>query len=239
MALCHLVLPSFLVSKPMTNARYPEISYTHEEGFTGTWAYDQIWASLRRYSMTRAGDGKVFKFKQTGYKSSDPIYTYCITGFEFGPEGDKPVFGLVVRHYDYARRTKLGIAVGDNKAFVVSLPGRKSFSPNVAFHTGKMRSGYYFGAPVFAIEVRNGLDYSNDSYGRMFAKTKDYFSAGTQVVWDVDVLVDGVVWVYRKDNPDKPVVYRRGEKAEAEPALLEWSMPVDDLFYPYADDIEE
>ncbi len=73
----------------------------------------------------------------------------------------------------------------------------------------------------------------------MFAKIRDYFSAGTQVVWDVDVLVYGGVWAYCKDNPDEPIDYRRGGKAEAEPALPKWSIPVDDLFYPYADDIEE
>ena len=39
-----------------------------------------------------------------------------------------------------------------------------------------------------------------------------------------------VVRVYRKDTPDAPTVYRRGEAAEAEPALPGWTMPVDDLF---------
>ncbi|MBF6613653.1 MAG: hypothetical protein IVW55_11045 [Chloroflexi bacterium] len=55
----------------------------------------------------------------------------------------------------------------------------------------------------------------------------------------MDVLVYGGVWAYCKDNPDEPIDYRRGGKAEAEPALPKWSIPVDDLFYPYADDIEE
>ncbi len=64
----------------------------------------------------------------------------------------------------------------------------------------------------------------------MAAKRADYFAAGTLVVWDVDVLRDQVVRVYRADNPDRPTVYHRGETAEAEPALPAWSMPVDDLF---------
>jgi hypothetical protein len=32
------------------------------------------------------------------------------------------------------------------------------------------------------------------------------------------------------DDPDDPRVLRCGEVADAEPALLGWTMPVDDLF---------
>jgi len=39
-----------------------------------------------------------------------------------------------------------------------------------------------------------------------------------------------VVRVYRASNPEKAVVYRRGEIAEAEPAVPGWTMAVDDLF---------
>ena len=65
----------------------------------------------------------------------------------------------------------------------------------------------------------------------MSKKRADYFAAGTQVVWDVDLLGANAVRVYRKDAPEQPTVYRRGEIAEAEPALPGWSMPVDDLFW--------
>ena len=36
--------------------------------------------------------------------------------------------------------------------------------------------------------------------------------------------------VYRATNPDTPAVYRRGNMADAEPALPGWTMPLDDLF---------
>ena len=62
-------------------------------------------------------------------------------------------------------------------------------------------------------------------------KRVDYFAAGTQVVWDVDLLSDEVVKVYRASDPAHPTVYRRGEEAEAEPAVPGWSMPVNDLFF--------
>ena len=64
----------------------------------------------------------------------------------------------------------------------------------------------------------------------MAAKRADYFAAGTLVVWDVDVLNDEVVRVYRATDPEHPTIYRRGELAEAEPAMPGWSMPVEELF---------
>ena len=36
--------------------------------------------------------------------------------------------------------------------------------------------------------------------------------------------------VYRSADPTTPAIYRRGETAEAEPAVPGWTMPVDDLF---------
>jgi hypothetical protein len=36
--------------------------------------------------------------------------------------------------------------------------------------------------------------------------------------------------VYRANDPLVPAIYRRGDLAEANPALPGWSMPVDDLF---------
>lgn len=65
---------------------------------------------------------------------------------------------------------------------------------------------------------------------RMAEKRADYFAAGTLVVWDVGTLQDQVVRAYRASHPEAPAVFRRGDRADAEPALPGWSMPVDDLF---------
>ncbi len=56
------------------------------------------------------------------------------------------------------------------------------------------------------------------------------FAAGTLVVWDVDLLSEEVVRVYRASSPIKPAVYRRGEVAEAEPGPPGWTLAVDELF---------
>jgi hypothetical protein len=64
----------------------------------------------------------------------------------------------------------------------------------------------------------------------MAQKRADYFATGTLVVWDVDLLSDDVVRVYHAETPERAKVFRRGEIAEAEPAVPGWTMPVDDLF---------
>jgi Uma2 family endonuclease len=131
----------------------------------------------------------------------------------------------------YSRRRKFGRAVSDNKAFVVNLPRRKSISPDAAFFVGPDPGMKFFqGAPIFAAEVRSEGDYGAKAEAEIAAKRADYFAAGTLVVWDVDLLSDEVVKVYRASGPDRPTVYRLGEIAEAEPAVPGWTMPVDDLF---------
>jgi Uma2 family endonuclease len=64
----------------------------------------------------------------------------------------------------------------------------------------------------------------------MADKRADYFAAGTQVVWDVEVLREGWIAVYRASAPETSTLYRRGQVAEAEPALPGWTFPVDELF---------
>jgi len=155
------------------------------------------------------------------------------TGGLAGYAGDR----IAIRLDSYSQKTGKGIAVGDNKALVVDLPNRRSFSPDAAYYIGSIGPSYYKGAPIFAVEVRSEGDYGPAADRKITAKNKDYFAAGTQVVWDVDVLREGMVRVYRSDNPTDPTVYHRGEVAEAEPALPDWTMPVDDLFYTATEDL--
>ena len=143
------------------------------------------------------------------------------------------VVRLVVSLDEYGRRTNHGVAFGANVGFIVNLPNRRSFSPDVAFWTGgRLTSKFLDGAPIFAAEVRSVEDYGPVAERAMADKRADYFAAGTLVVWDVDGLDQQVVRVFRSSNPAVPTTYRRGDRAGAEPALPGWSMPVDDLFPP-------
>jgi Uma2 family endonuclease len=150
------------------------------------------------------------------------------------PTGDAPGTAADEIYYSlrqYVERTGTGQAVGDNKAFRVNLPHRQSFSPDAAFHTGpRTKMKFYAGAPVFAAEVRSENDYGPAAEQVMAAKRADYFAAGTQVVWDVDLLGTDVVRKYTATNPLHPAVFRRGETADAEPAVPRWRLAVDNLF---------
>jgi Uma2 family endonuclease len=132
----------------------------------------------------------------------------------------------------YAKQTKSGYAVTDNGGFLVDLPNRQSFSPDAAFYTGPFPDDLSFGegAPVFAAEVRSKEDYGPNAETAIAEKRREYFAAGTKVVWDVDLKSNETVRSYRADAPESPVIYRRGDLAAAEPAVPGWQMPVDDLF---------
>jgi Uma2 family endonuclease len=86
------------------------------------------------------------------------------------------------------------------------------------------------GAPVFAVEVRSEHDYGPAAERAMRQKRADYFACGTLVVWDVDLLSPDVIKSYKASDPDNPVIFRRGDIADAEPAVPGWRMPVDELF---------
>ncbi len=128
----------------------------------------------------------------------------------------------------YEQSTQSGYAFPDNVGFAVNLPHRKSFSPDAAFYVGELKGGDFLdGAPVFAAEVRSKNDYGEKAEAAIAQKRADYFTCGTLVVWDVDVLREKVVRVYRAGDPDNPTIYRKGNVAEAEPALPGWQIEVD------------
>src|SRR5258708_2171976 len=131
----------------------------------------------------------------------------------------------------FEREYGVGFAVPDNAGFHVKLPWRDSFSPDAAFFVGEdpgMR--FYEGVPRFAVEVRSEFDKGPAAEQEMADKRRDYFEAGTEVVWDVDLHGQNIVRKYTRKSPEKPVIYRRGEIADAEPALPGWQMAVDELF---------
>jgi Uma2 family endonuclease len=150
------------------------------------------------------------------------------------PSGDEPNIAggeIFVSLREHARRTGQGKAYTDGAGFHVRLPHRESFSPDAAYHTGP-RTGMRFleGAPVFAVEVRSEGDYGPRAEREMAAKRADYFACGTLVVWDVDLLSEEVIKSYKASDPANPVIFRRGEIADAEPAVPGWRMAVEELF---------
>jgi Uma2 family endonuclease len=131
----------------------------------------------------------------------------------------------------HERRHGGGYAVGDNVGFLVNLPSRQSFSPDAAWHTREAQGlDFAQGAPAFAVEIRSKADYGPAAEGEIAAKRAEYFAAGTLVVWDVDLVGEFAIRAYRAASPDTVTAYRRGDVAEAEPAVPGWRFSVDELF---------
>ncbi len=131
----------------------------------------------------------------------------------------------------WVQQTEEGRAVQDGAGFLCELPHRQSFSPDAAYYTGPAgEMGFFPESPVFAAEVRSENDYGPQVERRLAQKRADYFAAGTLVVWDVDLQNDEVIAKYSSAAPLSPQIFRRGEIAEAEPAVPGWKLPVDALF---------
>jgi Uma2 family endonuclease len=156
----------------------------------------------------------------------------------FMPSGDLPstvALEITVSLHAYAKAAGRGRAYGDNAGFALPHPltnGRQSFSPDSAYFTSPARPNRMSsleGVPVFAIEVRSECDYGPAADREMAEKRSDYFEAGTEVVWDVDPLAETIA-CYRANTPQSPVIFRRGDTADAEPAVPGWRLSVDALF---------
>jgi Uma2 family endonuclease len=135
---------------------------------------------------------------------------------------------------DHADATGRGEAYGDNTVFAVPRlrSGRESFSPDPSFYEGPMPANkmrFLDGPPTFAVEVRSEYDYGPAAEEEIAAKRTDYFEAGTQVVWDVDP-VSEQIRAFRVEAPDQPVLFTRGQVADAEPAVPGWRIDVDRVF---------
>jgi len=132
----------------------------------------------------------------------------------------------------YEEKVGGGYAFPDNVGFIVDLPRRQSFSPDVAWVAGDLDledPDFVDGAPTFAVEVRSKWDYTPAAERALKDKIADYFAAGTLVVWDVD-LRDRVIRCYRSSDPLTPQIFRPGQRADAEPAVPRWRFPVRRLF---------
>ena len=122
-----------------------------------------------------------------------------------------------------------GFAYVDGVGFIAS--DRRTFSPDAAWYVGpEFGEKVVRGVPLFAVEVRSPEDYGPAAERRMAAKRAAYFVEGTLVIWDVDVLRERWIRCYRAAHAEHPAVFRRGEIADAEPAVPGWRFAVDDLF---------
>jgi len=157
--------------------------------------------------------GRIVHFMATGHKSG-------LVGFR-----------IAMSLHEYSEKVKKGVAYPDNVGFAVTeLPsGRGSFSPDASYYDGPLPANpmrFIEGAPTFGALVRSENDYGDAAEAEMAEKRSDYFAAGTLVVWDVDPMAE-CIHVYRASDPSQPTTIRRGQVAEAEPAVPGWRVAVD------------
>src|SRR5829696_1654719 len=191
---------------------------------------------MRQHSQTTPMSTKVEATIEDLYKVEGKAELVNGEIVEMAPTGRLPHYAaleIMVSLRSYAKTARTGYPIGDNVGFVVNLPHRKSFCPDSAFYVGPDPGMKFFeGAPIFAVEVRSEGDYGPRAERQMAQKRADYFACGTLVVWDVDLDSEDVVRVYRSTDPSTPTIYKRGQHAEAEPALPGWTMQVDNVFLP-------
>src|SRR3954447_17592207 len=106
-------------------------------------------------------------------------------------EGVSDVVGNVaysLKQYEKRNPAGVGRARTSTIAYIVDLPHRKSFSPDVSYSVTrpKNRMDFIPGAPIFAAEVRAPDELTAEADAAFARKRADYFAAGTLVVWDID-----------------------------------------------------
>ncbi|HEU4883258.1 MAG TPA: Uma2 family endonuclease [Longimicrobium sp.] len=146
-----------------------------------------------------------------------------------GPEHNNAAGSIYASLKAHQRKFGGGQPYTDGAGFLA--PSGRVLSPDAAWHLQPItRTRVVHGFPVLAVEVRSHDDYGPAAERRLAAKREAYFAEGSQVVWDVDVMRENLIRVYRADHPQYAAVYRQGEVAEAEPAVPGWRFPVDELF---------
>jgi Uma2 family endonuclease len=158
------------------------------------------------------------------------IVRYMATGFK----PNRVAFRIARSLDDFATQSGKGVVCTDNIGFAIAeLPsGRESFAPDASYYDGPLPSDlmrFIEGPPTLAVEVRSESDYRAGAEAEMADKRSDYFAAGTKVVWDIDTQAE-CIHVYKASDPIRRTTYRRGEIADAEPAVPGWRVTVDWIF---------
>ena len=181
-------------------------------------------------TVTRATLDDLYRTEGKAELIGGRIVHYMATGIR----PNEVAANIYVSLRGYARQRQRGRAFTDNMGFAVpELPsGRESFSPDASFYDGPLPANlmrFVEGPPTFAVEVRSENSYDATAEAAIEGKRAEYFAAGTLVVWDVDPIAETIT-CYRHTAPTQPVVWRRGDTADAEPAVPGWRIAVDEVF---------
>jgi Uma2 family endonuclease len=181
-------------------------------------------------TVTRATLDDLYRTEGKAELINGRIVTYMSTGIR----PSEVASNIYVSLRNHVKHTGLGRAFNDNLGYAIpELPsGRESFAPDASFFAGPLPDnlmGLVQGPPTFAVEVRSEGDYDPSAEQMIAAKRAEYFAAGTLVVWDVDPVAETITY-YRHTDQTRSVLWRRGQTADAEPAVPGWRIAVDEVF---------
>ncbi len=138
----------------------------------------------------------------------------------------------------FAKQHKLGLVIGDNATFVLSMVAdtvRESRLPDIAFIRRERLQKFdlyrtFPGAPDLAIEIVS----ESESQVDLDEKVGDYFIAGTEQVWAVYVRQQKVHVYLREENlnPTERTyhIYKSGDTLEAPTLFPDLKITIADIF---------
>jgi len=130
----------------------------------------------------------------------------------------------------FVRQHRLGIVLGAETGYLLRRNPDTVRAPDASFvstatlnRVGRPARGFFVGAPDLAVEVLS----PDDRPAYIDEKTRDWFAAGTQVVWNIDPR-QKTITVYR--TPDDFQVLTEADTLEEATLLPGFECPVRDIF---------
>ncbi len=142
------------------------------------------------------------------------------------------VFSNMIGHYltVFVLQHRLGLVLGAETGYILRRDPDTVRAPDASFvstatltRVGRPARGYFPGGPDLAVEVLS----SDDRPSYVDQKTRDWFSAGTQAVWNIDPR-KRTITVHR--TPEDFTVLTEDDMLTGAPVLPGFQCPVKDIF---------
>ncbi len=130
----------------------------------------------------------------------------------------------------FVRQHRLGVVLGAETGYILRRDPDTVRAPDASFvstatlnRVGRPTRGFFVGAPDLAVEVLS----PDDRPAYVDEKTRDWFAAGTQAVWNIDPR-QKTISVYRA--PDDFLVLNAADTLDGSAVLPGFLCPVKDIF---------
>lgn len=130
----------------------------------------------------------------------------------------------------FVRQHRLGVVLGAETGYILKRNPDTVRAPDASFvstetlnRVGRPARGFFPGAPDLAVEVLS----PDDRPAYVDEKTRDWFSAGTQVVWNVNPR-QKTITVYH--TPEDYQVLTEADILDGSPVLPGFQCPLKDVF---------